>query len=175
MNTHEHEHGHEHPTPSHPAAASCATGSKQAAGCTDCGTVDLSFGKRKAAPADAHDHSGHDHAHDGHGEHDDHGHDHGALPGWGRIGAALVAAVVAEACHWASGQPGSANYQLLHYGGMALALVQYAVAMRDLPAAARTVAATTTRTSRRPGSSARTRRTKARDRWTRFWFAGTAR
>ena len=124
---HEHDHGHEHQHQPRPAAASCATGSKQAAGCTDCGTIDLSFGMRKAAPADAHDHSGHDHAHDGHGEHDDHGHDHGALPGWGRIGAALVAAVVAEACHWASGQPGSANYQLLHYGGMALAVLAIAL------------------------------------------------
>ena len=116
---HKHDHDHNH-APAAPAAPSCATG-------CDCGTIDLSFGKRKAATAQAHDHGdheGHDHAH---GDEDDHGHDHGALPGWGRIGAALVAAVVAEVCHWASGQPGAANYNLLHYGGMALAVLAIAL------------------------------------------------
>ncbi len=44
----------------------------------------------------AHDHD-HDHEHD-HASHDD-GHDHGALPGWGRLGAALVATTGAELLH----------------------------------------------------------------------------
>ncbi|WP_311220604.1 MULTISPECIES: heavy metal translocating P-type ATPase [unclassified Acidovorax] len=49
----------------------------------------------------AHDHDGHDHAHaDGAAPNDDHdGHDHGALPGWGRLAAALVAALAAELLH----------------------------------------------------------------------------
>lgn len=121
---HDHQaHGHHGPSTTSTAAGSCAP-TKGAAGCCDCGTIDLSFGKRKAAQADAHSHEGHDHAGEGG---DDHGHDHGALPGWGRIGAALVAAVAAEAFHWASGEPGGANYNVLHYGGMALALVAIAL------------------------------------------------
>lgn len=121
---HDHQaHGHHGPSVTSAAAGNC-TPAKGAAGCCDCGTIDLSFGKRKAAQADAHNHEGHDHASEGGG---DHGHDHGALPGWGRIGAALVAAVAAEAFHWASGEPGSANYNVLHYGGMALALVAIAL------------------------------------------------
>ena len=132
--THTGEHGHarrhDHQAHGHhgPATASTESGgggsTQGAAGCCDCGTIDLSFGKRKAAPAGAHSHDGHDHASE---SGDDHGHDHGALPGWGRIGAALVAAVAAEAFHWASGEPGSANYNVLHYGGMALALVAIAL------------------------------------------------
>ncbi len=55
----------------------------------------------KAAAA-AHSNEGHDHKahadHEGHGG-DHAGHDHGALPGWGRIGAALVAATGAELIH----------------------------------------------------------------------------
>ncbi|MFT3811899.1 MAG: heavy metal translocating P-type ATPase [Acidovorax sp.] len=71
--------------------------------------------------AHSHDRPGHDHAHDhAHGHQapkasacgscgcgssasagDPHaGHDHGALPGWPRIGAALAAAAGAEAAHW---------------------------------------------------------------------------
>ncbi|WP_291585350.1 heavy metal translocating P-type ATPase [Comamonas sp. UBA7528] len=68
----------------------------------------------------------HDHRHDGHhGESgtdaaaDAHaGHDHGVLPGWPRIAAALVLAVLAEAAHW-----GEALHAWLGYGGMALAVV----------------------------------------------------
>ncbi|UBB18529.1 heavy metal translocating P-type ATPase [Comamonas odontotermitis] len=121
---HDHQaHGHHGPSVTSAAAGNC-TPAKGVAGCCDCGTIDLSFGKRKAAQANAHNHEGHDHASEGG---DDHGHDHGALPGWGRIGAALVAAVAAEAFHWASGEPGSANYDVLHYGGMALALVAIAL------------------------------------------------
>ncbi len=128
-----HAHGHDAPSTTSKATGSCSP-AKEASACCDCGTIDLRFGKRKAAQASDHSHDGHDHASesgDGH-DHasesgDDHGHDHGALPGWGRIGAALVAAVAAEAFHWASGEPGSANYNVLHYGGMALALVAIAL------------------------------------------------
>ena len=80
-----------------------------------------------------HDH-GHGHGH-GHGEHAGHdhrhgedrtdaaadthaGHDHGVLPGWPRIAAALVLAVLAEAAHW-----GASLHPWLSYGGMALAVV----------------------------------------------------
>ncbi len=63
---------------------------------------------KPAAPGHGHDHDhaegdqhgdahGHDHSHSGHGDHD--GHDHGALPGWGRLAAALVAATAAELLH----------------------------------------------------------------------------
>ena len=138
---HDHRHGHhDHakplvhtPTTSRPAASATSANSSAtsaAAGdCGDCGTIDLRFGRHKSAQSTAHDHgsadhAGHDHAHE---DGDDHGHSHDALPGWGRIGAALVAALAAEACHWASGQPGSANGDLLHYGGMALALVAIAL------------------------------------------------
>ncbi|WP_313076142.1 heavy metal translocating P-type ATPase [Melaminivora sp.] len=46
---------------------------------------------------DGHDH-GHEHGHD-HGE-AGHDHDHGVLPGWTRIGAALALATGAEVAHW---------------------------------------------------------------------------
>ncbi len=68
---------------------------------------------RQAGPASRdhdHDHgaAGHDHGHDHggvpaghagdqHGGHD--GHDHGALPGWGRLAAALLLALAAELLH----------------------------------------------------------------------------
>ena len=119
-----HAHGHDHDHSQHAHAP--APSSQDA--CDNCSTVDLSFGLRKAKPAahdPAHDHGDHDdHSH---GEGDDHGHDHGVLPGWGRIGAALVLSVAAEVAHWLSGDTSSANYALLHYGGMALALVAIAL------------------------------------------------
>ena len=60
----------------------------------------------------------------GHTDHDSHdGHDHGALPGWGRIGAALVAALGAEVMHLAA--PDTA---LWHYTGMALAALAIGLA-----------------------------------------------
>ncbi|MEG0921376.1 MAG: cation-translocating P-type ATPase [Comamonas sp.] len=119
--------GHHHHHHSHSAHAPAAQATGKAAACDGCGTIDLSFGKRKAKAAahdHDHDHAGHDHSH---GEGDDHGHDHGVLPGWGRIGAALVLSVAAEISHWLSGDTGSANYALLHYGGMALALMAIAL------------------------------------------------
>ncbi|CAB5711699.1 Probable cadmium-transporting ATPase [Delftia tsuruhatensis] len=87
-------------------------------------------GRRKAHDQQGHDH-GHDHAHgDGH-DHDhghDHdesdphaGHDHSVLPGWPRIAAALVAAVLAETAHWISGAQG--GVPALQYGGMAVAVL----------------------------------------------------
>ena len=67
----------------------------------------------------SHDHG--EHAHEEHGPHtthDDHGHDHGVLPSWPRIGAALLMALLAEAAHWFT----PAN-PALEYVGMALAVV----------------------------------------------------
>ncbi|MES2609089.1 MAG: heavy metal translocating P-type ATPase [Pseudomonadota bacterium] len=71
------------------------------------------------APAAPHSHEDHDHKahadHKGHGG-DHEGHDHGALPGWGRIGAALVAATGAELAHLLG-----PDTPLWHGAGMALA------------------------------------------------------
>lgn len=75
-----------------------------------------------------HDHAhGHDHDHDhGHDESDPHaGHDHSVLPGWPRITAALIAAVLAEAAHWFSGSQG--GVPALQYGGMAVAVLAIAL------------------------------------------------
>ncbi|MFN9472058.1 heavy metal translocating P-type ATPase [Acidovorax sp.] len=79
---------------------------------------------KAAATPHAHKHGaeGHDHQdHDGHGHdaEDGHeGHDHGALPGWGRIGASLAAALAAELAHLLG-----PDTPVWHYGGMALAAV----------------------------------------------------
>ena len=74
-----------------------------------------------------HDHgrddgSDHDHAHgsDSGASHD--GHDHGALPGWGRIGASLVAALAAEITHLAA--PDTTAW---HAAGMVLAALAIAL------------------------------------------------
>ena len=70
----------------------------------------------------------------GHADHD-HSHDHGVLPGWPRIAAALVAALLAEACHWIS-----SGGDLWQYLGMAVAVLAiglsglgvYRAGVRDL-------------------------------------------
>lgn len=54
--------------------------------------------------------------------HADHGHDHGILPSWPRISAALLMALLAEAAHWLRPQ-----YPALEYVGMALAVVAIAL------------------------------------------------
>ncbi|MGE8397615.1 MAG: HAD-IC family P-type ATPase, partial [Comamonas sp.] len=64
-------------------------------------------------------HAGHHHEDERH----DHGHDHGVLPGWPRISAALVLALLAEVAHWF--QPQAAA---LEYVGMALAVVAIGLA-----------------------------------------------
>ena len=51
------------------------------------------------------------------------GHDHGELPSWPRIGAALVLALLAEVAHWFQPQ-----WPALHYVGMALAVVAIGLA-----------------------------------------------
>ena len=60
---------------------------------------------------------------DGHAHDDDDGHDHSALPGWGRIGAALVAATGAELLHLLG-----PDTTLWHGAGMALAAVAIGLA-----------------------------------------------
>ncbi|WP_027016052.1 heavy metal translocating P-type ATPase [Comamonas composti] len=75
-----------------------------------------------AQPAKAHSHppgESHDHAHEAADDHA--GHDHGVLPGWPRITAALMAAVLAEAADWISGAKG--GLPTLQYAGMAMALL----------------------------------------------------
>jgi len=84
-----HSHTHPHP-PSAPAPA-------PASACASCACA--------PAPSQAH------------GQGDDQHHDHGALPGWPRITAALILALLAEAAHW-----------LQHdAAGMALALLAIAL------------------------------------------------
>lgn len=111
---HEHKHDHEHPHAHEPAASSTKSGAATAS--SSCGTgccAPFSISQ----PAKAHDHD--------HDEHDDHaGHDHGVLPGWPRIYAALAAALAAEACHWFGGDGTNA---VLQYLGMALAVVGIAL------------------------------------------------
>ncbi len=58
----------------------------------------------------------HDNEHPDAGEH--HGHTHSALPSWGRIGTALLLALLAEAAHW-----WQAQHPALSYVGMALAVL----------------------------------------------------
>ncbi len=75
----------------------------------------------------AHSHEGHQ-GHDGHEDHDSQsdghdGHDHSALPGWGRIGAALFAALCAEGLHLAA-----PDTPVWHYAGMALAALAIGLA-----------------------------------------------
>ncbi|MEG0047246.1 MAG: cation-translocating P-type ATPase, partial [Comamonas sp.] len=72
-------------------------------------------------PAKSQAHDGHEHS-----EGDHAGHDHGVLPGWPRIFAALAAALGAEAAHWFGGGDGSSS--MLQYLGMALAVAAIALA-----------------------------------------------
>lgn len=125
---------HEHPTQSGalpgalPRAAPSRPDSSCGTGC--CAPFSLAAAPAAHAHEHAHGHDGHE-GHEGHGhEHaadDGHaGHDHGVLPGWPRIYAALGAALAAEASHWFSG--GGAHADLLHYLGMALAVLAIALA-----------------------------------------------
>ncbi|MBB6558959.1 Cd2+/Zn2+-exporting ATPase [Acidovorax soli] len=86
-------------------------------------SADAPSAKAAATPhAHAHGTEGHDQQdHDGHGHgaEDGHeGHDHSALPGWGRIGASLAAALAAELAHLLG-----PDTPLWHYAGMGLAAV----------------------------------------------------
>ncbi|WP_284337997.1 heavy metal translocating P-type ATPase [Comamonas sp. NoAH] len=74
------------------------------------------------SPSSPHVHDIDQHTHhpdDGH----DHSHDHGVLPSWSRISAALVLALLAEAAHWLTSQ-----YPALQYAGMALAVAAIGLA-----------------------------------------------
>ncbi|MEG1734056.1 MAG: cation-translocating P-type ATPase, partial [Comamonas sp.] len=109
-NTHGHDHEHAHRKSkaiAAPAASSCGTGC--------CAPFSIS------EPAKSQAHDGHEH-----GEGDHAGHDHGVLPGWPRIFAALAAALGAEAAHWFGGGDGSSS--MLQYLGMALAVAAIALA-----------------------------------------------
>ncbi len=101
-------HNHSH---SHGADAACAAPAAAAAAARTPGAPRIAIsccppeqaGAANGAPgantAAAHDHAS-PAAGKGHGDHSDHeGHDHSALPGWGRIGAALLAATGAELLH----------------------------------------------------------------------------
>jgi Cd2+/Zn2+-exporting ATPase len=118
----------EHPTPSSalPGALSRSAPSRSSASCdTGCCTP-FSLAAAPATQSHDHGHEGHDHQH---AADDDHaGHDHGVLPGWPRIYAALAAALAAEACHWFGGDGSGANAGLLHYLGMGLAVAAIALA-----------------------------------------------
>lgn len=107
---HDHQHDHAHDTPktiAAPAESSCGTGC--------CAPFSISGNRKPDAHKHEHDH---DHAHDDHDDHE--GHDHGVLPGWPRIYAALAAALAAEACHWFGGD---GSNTVLQYLGMALAVI----------------------------------------------------
>ncbi|MGE8444165.1 MAG: heavy metal translocating P-type ATPase [Comamonas testosteroni] len=108
-----HSHDHEHAS-AHDHAA--ATSKPLAASATSaCGTGCCApFSISEPAKSQAHDDS------DGH----DHAHDHGVLPGWPRIYAALAAALAAEACHWFGGDGTNSTLQYL---GMALAVLGIAL------------------------------------------------
>lgn len=72
------------------------------------------------APIQPHDSSAHQ-ARTGDAAHD-HDHTHSALPSWGRIAAALLLALLAEAAHWFQTQ-----HPALRYVGMAVALLAIAL------------------------------------------------
>lgn len=118
-----------------PALSKPASTSPSSACGTDCCapfTITQPTPARKKAQGHSHAHGeghGHDHAHGhdhGHDESDPHaGHDHSVLPGWPRITAALIAAVLAEAAHWFSGSQG--GVPALQYGGMAVAVLAIAL------------------------------------------------
>ncbi|WEE79550.1 cation-translocating P-type ATPase [Comamonas testosteroni] len=110
-NGHSHDHDHAHPhehvlATSKPIAATATS----ACGTGCCAPFSIS----EPAKSQAHDEG------DGH----DHAHDHGVLPGWPRIYAALAAALAAEACHWFGGDGANSTLQYL---GMALAVLGIAL------------------------------------------------
>ena len=120
--------------PAHSTPASTSPSSACGTDCCAPFTITQPTPARKKAHGHSHAHGeGHDHAHardhdhdHGHDESDPHaGHDHSVLPGWPRITAALIAAVLAEAAHWFSGSQG--GVPALQYGGMAVAVLAIAL------------------------------------------------
>ncbi len=100
VHDHSHEHAHDQPH-AHAHRHAPATKKRAPAPAIGCGACC----------------GGTSHAH-AEGDDDDHaGHDHGVLPSWQRIIAALVVALGAEVCHWFE----------LQYVGMALAIVAIAL------------------------------------------------
>ncbi len=120
--------------PAHSTPASTSPSSACGTDCCAPFTITQPTPARKKVQGHSHAHGeghGHGHAHDhdhdhGHDESDPHaGHDHSVLPGWPRITAALIAAVLAEAAHWVSGSQG--GVPALQYGGMAVAVLAIAL------------------------------------------------
>ncbi len=120
--------------PAHSTPASTSPSSACGTDCCAPFTITQPTPARKKAQGHSHAHGeghGHGHAHDhdhdhGHDESDPHaGHDHSVLPGWPRITAALIAAVLAEAAHWVSDSQG--GVPALQYGGMAVAVLAIAL------------------------------------------------
>ncbi len=100
------------PTPTQDAA--CGTGC--------CGTPIALKPPTKKAHDTEHDHAGHDHDDESAGgDHD--GHDHGPLPAWPRVAAALVVAIAAELSHLLL-----PDTQAWRIAGMALAAVAIGLA-----------------------------------------------
>ena len=94
---HDHDHNHSHGHDGHDHAHAKPAAKKAAPPAMGCGAC---------CGGSAHTH--------GEGDDDDHaGHDHGVLPSWPRIYAALAVALGAEVAHWYS----------LQYVGMALAII----------------------------------------------------
>lgn len=97
-----HGHAHAHGDAQHGHAPVATTGARIALSC--CPSDGAASNPGAAAPQGAAGHSDHD------------GHDHSALPGWGRIAAALLAATGAELLHLLG-----PDTPLWHGAGMALA------------------------------------------------------
>ena len=124
--THDHDHAHhgahahapavpDAPTPVRAPGAARIAVSCCGGGCSSPAPAPAAAAAAKGhTPADGHDHGSEgDHA----------GHDHGALPGWGRIGAALVVALGSELLHLLG--PDDTAW---HIAGMALAAVAIGLA-----------------------------------------------
>ncbi|SFM55869.1 cation-translocating P-type ATPase [Variovorax sp. OV329] len=109
------------PKPSAPKTVPAAAALDDCCGCGAGAPIPLRAPAKKAAHGHEHHDHGHDHAHAHEGAED--GHDHGPLPGIGRLAASLVAAISAELLHFLA--PDTTAW---HVAGMALAALAIALA-----------------------------------------------